>query len=128
MRTFLFIMGLALGGCSVFGTVEPLGKGTVSTSLPPAGQQAQLAVNEANLGLTAAANVIASNVKDGIWTKQQAQGYLNKVRDYSRQVDRAQDLIRLGDFAKGKTEAEAVRALIVLLHREIAAQARKETQ
>jgi hypothetical protein len=85
-------------------------------------------VNEANLGLTAAANIISSNVKDGIWTKAQAQGYLNKVRDYSRQVDRAQDLIRLGDFAQGKTEAEAVRSLIVLLHREIAAQARKEAR
>ena len=128
MRTVLFIMGLALGGCSVFGTIEPLGSGTVSASLPPAGQQAQLAVNEANLGLTAAANVIAANVKDRIWTKAQAQGYLNKVRDYSVQVDRAQNLIRLGDFAKGKTEAEAVRSLIVLLHREIAEQARREAK
>ena len=128
MRTFLFIAGLALGGCSLFGPVEQISSKTVSQSLPPAGQQAQLAVNEANLALTAAANVIVGNLKDRIWTKQQAQAYLDKVKDYAHQVDRAQELVRLGDFAMGQTQAEATRALIVLLHREIAAQARKEAK
>ena len=128
MRILLIILAFAalLGGCALFGPVEPVPSGTVSSALPPGAQQAQLAINEANLALTAAANVIAGNVKDRIWTKQQAQGYLDKVKDYVRQVDRAQELVRLGDFVQGKTQAEAVRSLIVILHREIAAQARKE--
>lgn len=128
MRTAIFIAGLALGGCSLFGPVTPVSTGTVSQTLPPAGQQAQLAINEANLALTAAANVISANVKDRIWTKNQAQDYLNKVRDYAKQVDRAQELVRFGDFAQGKTQAEAVKALIVILHREIAAKARQEAK
>lgn len=130
MRSLIAVIALAslMGGCALFGPVEPVSRGTVSSTLPPAGQQAQLAINEANLTLAAAANVIAGNLKDRIWTKQQAQGYLDKVKDYARQVDRAQELVRLGEFAQGKTQAEAVRALIIVLHREIAAQARKEAQ
>ena len=123
---FAFLAALTLPGCTLFGPVEPLSKGTVSQTHPPAGQQAQLAVNEANLALTAAANVIQGNLKDRIWTKQQAQGYLDKVKDYAQQVDRAQELVRLGQFDLGKTQAEVTRSLIIILHREIAAQARKE--
>lgn len=114
------ILTLFLTGCSIFGPVEPLG-----TATTPAGE-AQLAVNEANLALTAVANTITANVKDGIWTKDQARPYLNQVKDYAVQADRAQELIRLGEFAKGKTQAEATKALITVLHREIAAQARRE--
>ena len=91
MRTFLALfVAIALSGCALVGQVEPLSTMSVPATLPEAGKQAQVAVNEANLALTAAANVIAANVKDGIWTKAQAQGYLDKVKDYAKQVDRAQ--------------------------------------
>ena len=127
MRTFLALfVAIALSGCALVGQVEPLSTMSVPATLPEAGKQAQVAVNEANLALTAAANVIAANVKDGIWTKAQAQGYLDKVKDYAKQVDRAQELVRLGQFDLGKSQADAVRAVILILHREIAAQARKE--
>ena len=122
----VLLLSLALGSCAFRGPAEPLSTMSVPTTLPEAGKQAQVAVNEANLALTAAANVIAANAKDGIWTKPQAQGYLDKVKDYAKQVDRAQELVRLGQFDLGKTQADAVRSVILILHREIAAQARKE--
>ena len=112
-------VGVVMTSCSILGPVEPIGKAS-----SPA-EQAQLAVNEANLSLAAAANVIASNVKDKVWTKQQAQSHLDKVKDLSRQVDRAQELIRFGDFTGGRTQAEIVKAGLVILHREIAAKARQ---
>lgn len=126
MRLVSIGFAFLLSGCALIGPVEPIGG--VSKDLPFAAQQAQASINEANLALTAAANVITENVKEGIWTKDQAQGHLNRVKDYARRVDRAQELVRLGDFTKGKTEAEAVKALILILHREIAAQARKEAR
>lgn len=121
MRVLACSLALFLAGCQLFGPIEPVSTRPITT---PA-EQAQNAVNEANLGLTAAANVVAGNVKDRIWTKAQAQPYLDKIKDYAQQVDRAQELIRLGEFGAGKTQAEATRALIVILHREIAAKARE---
>ena len=120
MRPLLLSLSFLLASCGILGPVEPIGKAST-----PA-ETAQLAVNEANLSLTAAANVIAQNVKDKVWTKQQAQSHLDKVKDLSHQVDRAQELIRLGDFTQGKTQAEVVKAGLVILHREIAAKARAE--
>ena len=119
MRVILASLSLLMVSCSILGPVEPIGKAST-----PA-EQAQLAVNEANLSLAAAANVITQNVKDKVWTKQQAQSHLDKVKDLSHQVDRAQELIRFGDFTGGKTQAEIVKAGLVILHREIAAKARQ---
>jgi PBP1b-binding outer membrane lipoprotein LpoB len=127
MKILILFLALMLGGCSMFGPLETATPMSVPTTLPEAGRQAQLAINEANLALTAAANVIAANVKDGIWTKAQAQGYLDKVREYAKQVDRAQEAVRLGQFSTAQAQANAVQALILILHREAAAQARKES-
>ena len=121
MRAFILCLALLLPGCALFGPVEPVSTRALTT---PA-EQAQNAVNEANLSLTAAANVIAQNVKDGIWTKEQGRTYLDKVKNYAKQVDRAQELVKLGEFGQGKTQAEAVKALIIVLHREAAAAARR---
>lgn len=129
MKRILLILALTFlpAACALLGPVEPLAPASVPTTLPEAGRQAQAAINEANLALTAAANVIGSNVKEKIWTKTQAQGYLDRVRDYAKRVDRAQELVRLGDFTQGKNQAQAVRSLILVLHREVAAAARKDT-
>ena len=90
MRKLLLILALALPGCALFGPVEPITSIKAPTTLSEAGQAAQAAVNEANLSLTAAANIIGQNVKDRIWTKTQAQGYLDKVKDYAKRTDQAQ--------------------------------------
>ena len=125
MRLFIAILlALNLSGCALF--VPQAGGIPVSQALPPLGQQAQNVINESNVAIVAAYKVITQNVKEGIWTKSQAQNYHNKVTDMSRRVDDAQRLVDLGEFGKGKTEAEAAQALLLILHREIAAQARKE--
>jgi soluble cytochrome b562 len=87
-------------------------------------QSPQEAINEANITLTAAANVIASNVRDKVFTREEGQQYIDKVRDLAKKVDDAQKLVDSGlpDAAK---QAEIVRSLILALHREVAARARK---
>ena len=129
MRILLAIslaLSLGLAGCEVF--IPKQADIPVSQDLPPAGQAAQKAINEANVAIVAAYLVIGQNAKERIWTKEQAQGYHNKVTDTRRRVDDAQRLVDLGEFGKGKTEAEAAQALLIILHREIAAQARKEAK
>jgi soluble cytochrome b562 len=84
----------------------------------------QEAINEANVYLTATANVIKQNAEDKVYTKDEAQRYLDKVRDLAKQVDNAQALVTAG-LPNAKDQAELVRALIIALHREVAARARK---
>ncbi len=124
MRVLILCLALALPACNLLGPAEPIS----TRPLGGVAEQAQNAVNEANLGLTAAANVIAANVKDKIWSKEQAQGYLEKVKEYAKRADSAQELINLGKFSEGKTQAEALRSLIIVLHREIAVRAREEAK
>jgi hypothetical protein len=78
----------------------------VSEKLSPAAQSAQTAINEANILLTAAANVIAQNVVDGISTKDEGQKQIDQVRTYATQVDRAQKLLESGDIVSARNQAE----------------------
>jgi soluble cytochrome b562 len=84
----------------------------------------QEAINEANITIAAAATVVAQNVQDKIFTKEEGQRYVEKLQDLARKVDEAQKMVDSGlpDAAK---QAEIVRAVIVALHREIAARARR---
>jgi len=122
----LLPMLFLMQGCGVFGPVQPTPGAAAATALPEAGKQAQLAINEANVTIAAAAAVIRGNITDQIWTKAQAQGYLDKVKSYRKDVDRAQEALDAGSFVTAQGQANAVRSLIVILHREVAAQARKE--
>ena len=88
-------------------------------------QTPQEAINEANVTLTATSNVIAQNVADGIFTKAEAQSYLDKVRELAKKVDDAQALVDAG-LPDAKDRAELVRRLIVALHREVAQRARQQ--
>jgi soluble cytochrome b562 len=103
------LLVLLLAGC-----VNPV----VAPSSP------QQAINEANITLTAAANVIAQNVNDKVFTREEGQKYIDKVRELAGKVDQAQKLVDAGlpDAAK---QAEIVRTLIIALHREVAQRARK---
>lgn len=108
---------LSIPGCSV---LTPPGSIPVSQSLSPAAQQAQSLINEANVLLTAAANVIAQNVVDGIYTKDEGQAQLNKVKALAAQVDKAAALLMAGEVLSAKDQAELTRKLIIALHREVA--------
>jgi hypothetical protein len=121
MKAALLALAL-LAGCAMF--TQP-GTVPVSEKLSPAAQSAQTAINEANILLTAAANVIAQNVVDGISTKDEGQKQIDQVRTYATQVDRAQKLLESGDIVSARNQAELAQKLIATLHREVAARARK---
>lgn len=103
----------------------PLAPLKAPTNLTEAQATAQGLINEANVLLTACANVIASGVKEGTMPKDQAQKHLDKVREFSAKVDEAQALLRSGNEAAAMDRAQLVRSLILELHRALAAQARK---
>lgn len=109
---------LLLAACFILAMIPGCANPLVAPKTP------QEAINEANVYLTATANVIKQNVEDKIYTKDEAQKYLNKVRELSKKVDDAQVLVRAG-LPDAKDQAELVRSLIIALHREVAARARK---
>ena len=125
MRTILSIMiaaTIALGaGCTAFAPAQL----PVSQELPAAAQTAQKAINEANVALAAAANVLTQQVTDGILTKTESQSYLNRLKGYAKQVDESKALLDKGLVLDAQKEAELVAKLIAALHREVAARARK---
>ena len=56
----------------------------------------------------------------------QAQGYLNESKAAGKKVDDARNLLRLGFVNEAKTEAEAIKVVLIVLQRRIATEARKE--
>lgn len=127
---FLFALALAAGSLTGCGLTEPLHKpADPSVVLTPQQQAQQLArhtVEEANAALTAVNRTIATNVTAKVWTKAQAQSYLDESKKYGKQVDAARDALRLLNFSDAQAQAGAVKALILELQKRIAAEARKE--
>lgn len=119
LGAFVLILGtLALPGCQM----QPLRE--KPTAEAAAVQNARTAIDEANAALTALNTVIAQNAVDGVWTKAQAQSYLDKSKGYGKQADQARALLRAGDPLKAENQAKLLRQAILVLHREIAQQAR----
>lgn len=120
------IVGFALafsGGCAMFGgSVDSI---AVPQSLPDAGKQAASLINEANVLLTALNLTIKDDVEGGIYTKAQAQGYLDKTKAAGAKVDEAQLLLAKGDYSKAISVAQLQKTVLLALQRELAAQARK---
>ena len=114
-------LGFVLSGCALVAPADL----PVSQSLSAPAQAVQKTINESNIAITAAANVVAQNTIDGIWTKQEGQSYIAKLKDYAGKVDAAQKMLDSGDVLNAKNQAELLSKLIVVLHREVAARARK---
>ena len=127
MRTILLAMlgatTIALGGgCALVAPADI----PVSQSLPAAAQEVQKAINESNVLIIASANVLAQNLKDGVMTRVEVDGYAVKLRSMAAQTDKTQDLLRLGDIGSARTQAELIQRAVTALHREVAAKARKQ--
>jgi hypothetical protein len=110
---------LLLAACFILAMIPGCANPIVAPKTP------QEAINEANVTLTATANVIAQNVKDGIYTKDEGNRYLGKVRELADKVDAAQKLVNSG-LPDAKQQAEIVRSLVLALHREVAQRARQQ--
>lgn len=114
------VLGVFFGlpGCTSLGSTG------IQVGQSTSAQQAQGAINEANVALVATANVIAQNATDGTMAKADAQAALDRVRALSRQVDDAQALLKSGAVLDAKSKADIASRLILTLHKEVAAKAR----
>jgi soluble cytochrome b562 len=119
----LFALALVAPGCSLF-QPAPI---PVSEKLSPMAQDAQKSLNEANLALTAAANVIAQDVTEGIILKAEAQEYITEIKALAKRVSATQALLDAGDILTAKNQAAQLQQLVLVLHRRVAATARKGT-
>lgn len=124
MRYFLTLLSfLLVTGCTTgpFAT-EPI---PVSKTLSPTAQKAQNVINEANVTLTSAANVIAMKRKEGVSTRAQAQKDLDKVKDFAKDLDKAQSLLDKGFTLDAETLAEGLNKSLLSLHKEISSRKAK---
>lgn len=121
----LAVLSVGLYGCP--GTVFEVRKAEipVSQDLSPLAQAAQTSINEANVALAAAKQVIRDKAANGIVSADEAQTWLDRTRALDEKVDAAQSLLALGDPAAAKTQAEWINTAIVALQAEIAKRARE---
>lgn len=118
LRTTAAILAtvLALSGCGLLAPAQI----PVSQSQPVAVQEVQKAINEANVLIAAAANVVAGNVKDGVLTKAEGAAYVVQLEALAKKSDQAQTLLAGGNILSAKNQAELLSAAILALHREVA--------
>ena len=120
----LIVLSLA-AGCETFqAATQPLPRAESSEPAPV--KAARLAIDEANAALIGLNVVIGDNVAAKVWTPDQAQTYLDESKAAGGKLDRAREVLRAGLPLDARSQAEAVRALVIALHRQVAAAARKE--
>lgn len=116
------VLGLG-SSCAVFDP-QPLPK--PDTNEAQAIKSLREIVNEGYAGVTSLNRVIEQNVLAGVWTKSQAQEYLDFSKETRKKLDKARDVLKLQDVAAAKTQREIVDKVVLELHKKIAAAARKE--
>ncbi|MDH4172140.1 MAG: hypothetical protein OEW90_05000 [Betaproteobacteria bacterium] len=114
-------MILTLPACKSF--TEPV-HGVTSTE-SKAVAAARNAIDEANVLLASVNKVIGDNAAAGVWTKAQAQGWLDETKAAGKKVGEARELLRAGLVVDAQTQAEAIRRVILAIQKRIAAEARK---
>lgn len=115
-----------LSGCQTLQELVGPGEAPkVDQTLSVPAQAAQQAVNEANLTITATANVIGNNAESGVMTKAEAQKALDEVADWRKKAKAAQSLLDAGDIGNAKTQAELINQAVLALQKRVAAEARK---
>jgi soluble cytochrome b562 len=119
LKLYSVLLLLTLVACS------PLQRVAIPTDPVEATKLAQSYINEANVTLIAVANVVAENRKNEIITVAERDSYVAKLKDFAKRVDDAQLALRTGDINKAFNQAELLKALIIALHREVAAKARQ---
>lgn len=125
MRILIVVLALALSGCGSIGGLFQKSDIPVSATMSTQAQEVQKALNEANVTLTAAATVVAQNVTEGIITKPDGQAYIARIKEFAKQVDAAQILLKGGDILNANTQAQILSKLILALHREVASRSRQ---
>ncbi|MGH8676875.1 MAG: hypothetical protein ACREUQ_00800 [Burkholderiales bacterium] len=113
-----------LAGCETF--TRPVHDPQAPVTESAAVHQARVIIDEANALLIAVNRTIGANVDAGVWTKTQAQDYLDESKILGQRLDQAREALRIGSFSDAQAQANALRVLIVNLQRRIAVEARKD--
>ena len=82
-------------------------------------------IAQANVALAAVDRVTLSYVKDGTWNHAQAQPYYNQTAKLGSDLTNITSMYESNMFADALTKANALRSVVRLLRKEVAAQARK---
>lgn len=125
MRKLLFAIPIlaALGGCQLFAPLHKQTSTVGMTVVRQAERAARVAVDEANAALTALNRTIATNVKEGIWTKERAQEALNESKIQGARVDAAASALVAGLYLDAQNQAELAKKVITTLHKKAAEKA-----
>lgn len=125
MKTLLIALALIipLAGC---GITEPLHGPDAKVTESAEVHAARTAIDEANAILEAVNQVIGDNAAAGVWTKVQAQGYLDQSKDLGKRLDEARGFLRLGNPAEAQARTQAIKTAILALQLEISKRAREE--
>jgi len=84
----------------------------------------QDAINEANVVLTATAQLVKENVTNGVMTKEEGKSVLDEVKKYSVQVDSAQALLLAGNPLEAQNQIKLLNSAILSLQKRVAEKAR----
>jgi len=116
---------LSLQGCPGLTEVKPVYEAPGEKQLTKA-NQAQISINEVRALLTGFNQAIAQNVRAKVWTKPQAQGYLDQSKALRSNLDKVQAMLDLGDISNANTQRALIMAGILSLQRRAAATGRGE--
>lgn len=136
MKKFKYVLLFValLGGCQTLG-LAPIHKAPTAeqqaaeTPAQKAERLARTALDEANATLTAINITIKQNVQavPPLFTKAEAQDYLNESKKYGKQLDDVADLIVVGKFGDAQTQAAAIQKVLTILQQKVIAKVRKES-
>ena len=133
MRKFLVLLALTLvTGCALFEPYQaPVSNkpavvcqafnGDAATACAQAGD----VIIKAYVTLAALDQDIAQTAPAGIWTKAQAQSYLDQSKAAHAKLDAAWDVYSTGNYAAALDQANLTMTLITALEKQVAAEAAK---
>lgn len=134
MKSILIAVAMLIGlsGCAaITGIFSPLhapqtdAQAAAETPAQKAVRLAHEAIDEANGALLGLYGAINTNLDNQVWTKAQARPYFEKGKAFGAKIDKADAALKLGDITTAQGQAEALRAAIILLQKEIAQAALK---
>jgi hypothetical protein len=134
VKKFFAALALAiLSGCALFTPYQaPVSQKAPVVCEAVTAEGAKTACAEAGdvlikayVTLAAVNQDIKETAPTGVWTKAQAQGYLDRSKDARQRLDKAWTIFAAGDYQSALSQANITTTLLVALEKEVATQAAK---